>query len=120
MPDPIRLHLDADASRKALHRALLDRGHDVTRTPCDWMELDADDAIQLLRAGARGRVLFTFNIGDFMALHEENPGHRGILLAAQASWSLSSLVHSLDHFLSKAEAGEMEGRIAWLNRWKEK
>jgi hypothetical protein len=28
-----RLHLDADTSIKALHTALLRRGHDVTRTP---------------------------------------------------------------------------------------
>jgi hypothetical protein len=42
MPKP-RLHLDADTSKKALHRALLERGHDVTRTPTEWMPLDATD-----------------------------------------------------------------------------
>jgi len=40
MPEP-QLHLDADASSKALHAALVaalvERGHDVTRTPTDWM-----------------------------------------------------------------------------------
>jgi len=29
----LKLHLDADTSIKALHSALLARGHDVTRTP---------------------------------------------------------------------------------------
>ncbi len=42
-----RLHLDADVSIKALQKALLERGHDVTRTPNEWMPLDADDETQL-------------------------------------------------------------------------
>jgi len=41
--DP-RLHLDADASIKTLHAALVARGHDVTRTPNDWLAPDASDA----------------------------------------------------------------------------
>ena len=56
MPKP-RLHLDADASIKALYRALMERGHDVTRTPTDWMPLDASDESQLLGATAQGRCL---------------------------------------------------------------
>jgi hypothetical protein len=36
----LKLHLDADTSKKALHKALLDRGHDVTHTPNEWMPLD--------------------------------------------------------------------------------
>ena len=46
MPEPL-LHLDADTSIKALHQALVSRGHDVTRTPMDWMPLDASDEVQL-------------------------------------------------------------------------
>lgn len=45
MPE-IRLHLDADTSRKSLYKALLERGHDVTRTPADWIAFDADDERQ--------------------------------------------------------------------------
>ncbi|MEH1856956.1 MAG: hypothetical protein V7L21_02870 [Nostoc sp.] len=53
------LHLDADTSIKALHLALLNQGHDVTRTPTDWMPLDATDETQLLGATARRRCIFT-------------------------------------------------------------
>jgi hypothetical protein len=56
------LHLDADTSIKALQTALLSRDRDVTRTPTDWMPLDASDETQLLGATARGRCIFTFNI----------------------------------------------------------
>ncbi|UBF24233.1 hypothetical protein K9N68_21260 [Kovacikia minuta CCNUW1] len=41
-----RLHLDADASIRALHAVLVERGYDVTRTPTDWMPLDASDEAQ--------------------------------------------------------------------------
>ncbi len=88
MPKP-RLHLDADASMKALHRALIERGHDVTRTPTEWMPLDASDEAQLLGATAQGRCIFTFDVQDFMPLAQRHPNHAGIILAAQKSWTLS-------------------------------
>jgi hypothetical protein len=72
MPES-KLHLDADASIKALHVALLARGHDVTRTPADWIALDASDEEQILRATAQGRCLFTFNIRDFAVLARRFP-----------------------------------------------
>ena len=49
-----RLHLDADISQKALQAALIARGHDVTRTPNEWMPLDASDETQLLAASHAG------------------------------------------------------------------
>jgi hypothetical protein len=44
-----KLHLDADASRISLMRALLERGHDVSRTPNDWMAMDASAVKSSLR-----------------------------------------------------------------------
>jgi hypothetical protein len=117
MPEP-RLHLDADASSKALHAALVARGHDVTRTPNDWMSLDADDEQQLLGATAHGRCIFTFNIRDFMALARRYPRHAGIILAAQSSWTLSGLIEALDRLLSTTEADAWMGQVRWLNEWR--
>ena len=76
-----RLHLDANASRRSLHRALRDRGHDVTRTPTEWMARDASDAEQLLGATAQGRCLFTLNVRNYLALAQAYPHHAGIILA---------------------------------------
>jgi hypothetical protein len=117
MPRP-RLHLDADASIKALQNALLARGHDVTRTPNEWMALDASDETQLLGATAQGRCIFTFNIRDFMALAKRHPEHRGILLAAQSSWSLSALIDALDRVLSETQAEDWIGQVRWLNQFR--
>ena len=83
-----RPHIDADASYRVLEKALLERGHDVTRTPNSWMALEASDEKQLLEASARGRCIFTFNIGDFVHLAEQYPDHHGIILGHQASWTL--------------------------------
>ena len=114
-----RLHLDADTSIKALHKALRERGHDVTRTPTAWMPLDADDRTQLLGATAQGRILFTFNISDFLALAKTYPEHHGILLATQNRWTLRELVDTLDRMLSETDTDDWIGQVRWLNDWKE-
>lgn len=111
-----RLHLDADTSRKALYNALLERGHDVTRTPNDWMPDHATDERQLLGATAHGRCIFTFNIPDFVILAKLHPLHGGIILAAQAKWSLSALIDALDLLLSETDANDWPGQVRWLSR----
>lgn len=112
------LHLDADTSIKALNTALVNRGHDVTRTPTDWIALDASDEQQLLGASAQGRCIFTFNISDFLVLAQRYPNHQGIILAAQNSWNLSSLITALDNLLSVTKSEEWIGQIRWLNQWR--
>jgi len=119
MPKP-RLHLDADTSGKALHEALVERGHAVTRTPTQWMPRDASDERQLLGATAHGGCIFTFNVRDFIALAHDHPCHGGIILAAQASWTLSELIAALDHLLVETETASWMGQVRWLNEWRER
>lgn len=113
-----RLHLDADVSYRALQRVLLERGHDVTRTPCEWMPLDASDEQQLLQATARGRCILTFNIGDFMRLAQTHPAHGGIVLARQQSWNLATLITALDSLMTQTDAEDWPGCVRWLNEWR--
>jgi hypothetical protein len=113
-----RLHLDADTSIRALQQALAARGHDVTRTPADWVPLAADNTTQLLGATARGRILFTFNIRDFVALAQSYPHHAGIVLAAQRSWTLSTMIAALDTLLASTTAEEWVGQTRWLNEYR--
>jgi hypothetical protein len=112
------LHLDADTSIKALQKSLLQKGHDVTRTPNEWITFDASDETQLLMSTEKGRCIFTFNIKDFLILNQRYHHHNGIILAAQNSWSLSDLITTLDLVLSKTQAEELIGQIRWLNQWK--
>ncbi len=115
---PPKLHLDADTSIRALHKALLARGHDVTRTPTDWIAVDASDEEQLLASTAQGWCLFTFNVRDLTVLARRFPHHGGIVLAAQASWSLPDLIAALDRLLSETQADEWTGQVRWLNDWR--
>lgn len=110
-----RLHLDADASRVSLLRALLERGHDVTRTPAEWVALDATDEQQLLGATAQGRCILTFNIRDFMALAQRYPHHAGIILSTQKP--MPELLKLLDRLLSETNAKDWPGQVRWLNDW---
>lgn len=102
----------------AVHQALVSRGHDVTRTPTDWMPMEASDEVQLLEATAQGRCIFTFNIRDFLVLADRYPQHGGIILAAQSSWTISTLIAALDRLLSETQADEWIGQVRWLNQWR--
>jgi hypothetical protein len=117
MPRP-RLHLDADVSSKRLQQALLDRGHDVTRTPITWAALDDTDERQLLNAAAQGRCILTSNIKDFVRLAAHHPEHSGIILASQNRWTLPELIAALDRLLSTTEAEDLRGQVRWLNEWR--
>jgi hypothetical protein len=117
MPPP-RLHLDADASLKALQAALVAQGHDVTRPPNIWMPREAPDAAQLLGATAQGRVIFTFNVRDFPVLAQQYSQHGGVLLAAQRRWTLSSLIIALDRVLTETTTADWPGQVRWLNQWR--
>jgi len=117
MPEP-RLHLDAGTSSKALQTALIARGHDVTRTPNEWVVRDASDETQLLEVTVHGRCIFTFNVRAFVVLARRYPRHGGVILAAQTSWTLSSLIAALDCLLSETQAGDWIGQVRWLNQWR--
>ena len=114
MAEP-HLHLDADASIKALVNALLAHGHDVTRTPNEWMPADASDREQLLGATVQGRIIFTFNVRDFLVLSKKHPKHTGVLLATQSGWSLAELTAGLDRALSETDEKDWRGQVRWLS-----
>ena len=111
----VHLHLDADASIKALVNTLQAHGHNVTRTPNDWMPADASDREQLLGATAQGRVIFTFNVRDFLVLAKKHPKHAGILLTTQSRWSLADLTDAIDNALSNTDEKDWRGQVRWLN-----
>ncbi len=114
MTEP-RLHLDADTSNAKLADALRKRGHDVSRTPNEWIPLDAHDDEQLLGATAQGRIIFTFNARDFIPLAKRYPHHAGIILSSQRP--MPELLEALDALLSETEAEYWPGQVRWLTDW---
>ena len=80
----IRLYLDEDAMDSDLVRALRLHGIDVV-TALDLGLTESTDEAHLECAISDGRVLYSFNVGDFMALHANlqtaGKSHPGIILA---------------------------------------
>jgi len=118
MSKKLHLHLDADTSSKALYNALWERGHDVTRTPNEWMPFDARDELQLLGATAQGRAIFTYNIRDVIVLGRHYPHYAGIILTRQGSMTLSEIINALDWVLRETGSDEWIGQTRWLNEWR--
>ncbi|MFH1634717.1 MAG: DUF5615 family PIN-like protein [Chloroflexota bacterium] len=96
----------------------MERGHDITRTPNDWMRRNASDERQLLGVTAQGRCISTFNIRDFVALSKQYTHHGGVILAAQSSWSFSELIEALSRLLIETGAEDWIGQVRWLNDWR--
>jgi hypothetical protein len=97
---------------------LIQRGHDVTRTPNPWIGENASDLEQLLAATAQGRVIFTFNMRDFVPLTRRFPAYGGVILAAQSRWRFPDLIGALDRSLTESESDALRGQVRWLNDWR--
>jgi len=109
-----KLHLDMDTSRRDLHRALVTRGYDVTRTPNPEITEDASDEYQLLWATSHNRIIFTFNIKDYLNLAKKHPSHGGIILANQKTTSPDKMISELSRVIEENSAGNWTGVVRLL------
>jgi uncharacterized protein with PIN domain len=66
----LHLYFDEDSMRRSLVRALRARGVDVI-TALDAEMIEREDAEHLDYATEQGRVLCSFNVGDFCRLHSD-------------------------------------------------
>lgn len=113
----LKLHLDMDTSRKDLYKVLLERGYDVTRTPNAEIPEDASDETQLLWATSHQRVIFTFNIKDFVNLSKKHPFHGGVLLANQSTTTIHLLIQILSKIMDESSNEEWVGQVRWIQEW---
>jgi hypothetical protein len=110
----LRLFLDEDV-HLALAGALRKRGYD-TRHTGEEGRLGMPDREQLEFAAEEGRCLVTFNVGDFVQLHNDwmqsGRGHAGIIVSKQlpVGESLRRLLVLLQH----ENAASMKGQLRFL------
>lgn len=101
-----------------LIKALTARGVDV-ESALEADMIDRSDAEHLDYATRRGRVLFSFNVGDFYRLHNvyltEGRPHSGIVVSRQQRYSVGELMRRLLHLVSTRTPTEMENRIEFLS-----
>ena len=116
----IRLYLDEDSTRRALVRALHTRGVDVI-TARDAGMIERRDEEQLEYAAAHGRVLYSFNVGDFWRLHSaflmQGKSHAGIVLARQQHYSVGEQMRRLLKLVATKSAEEMTNQVEFLSTW---
>ena len=110
-----KLHLDEDASWDALYHALTSNGHDVTRTPNEWIKKKSSDEEQLQKASEHGRSVFSFNAKHFLQIAKKSPQHKGIIVSKRKSFSV--ILKALNRFFNESSAEEMEDQVRWLSDW---
>ncbi len=111
----LKLYFDENVP-EAIAAAVRLRGYDVT-TVRDAERKAASDLDQLRYASLQKRVLFTFNVADFVKLHDElmtaGRHHSGILLSKQLPVGI--VVKRLLKLLSRLHVDKIENNILWLN-----
>ena len=113
-----RLHLNEHLSPR-LAEELRRYGFDVISSQKADMLTTPDDE-QLAFAASEGRAIVTFNVSDFMALHEqylaENKTHYGIICSSREA--VNVLFHRLLRLLNSVSAEELKNQVRWLNEFK--
>lgn len=116
----IRLYFDEDAMDADLVHALRIRGVDVTSALEQGM-IRRSDADHLEFAALQGRVLYSFNVGDFQRLHSEyltqGKHHSGVILGQQQRYSLGEQMRRLLKIIARISDEEMSDRVVFLSSW---
>jgi hypothetical protein len=113
--------LDEDAGQHSLLTALRLRGVDVTSAQEVGL-IAATDEQQIEWCQGQGRVLFTYNVRDFYALHssiiKSGEQHAGIVLAVQQRYSIGEHLRRLVRLIALKSAEEMTNCVEFLSSWK--
>lgn len=80
-----------------------------------------EDDEQLAFASSLGRVLYSYNVGDYLRVHSDwltkGRSHSGIVLARQQTSSIGEELRCLLRLIAVTPAEEMENRISFLSDW---
>jgi hypothetical protein len=112
--------MDEDAMIKDLVIALRTRNVDVFTV--DEAELRGrSDEQQLRYATEQGRVIYSFNVGHYAALHtlflQQGLHHAGILLAPNSRWSVGEQTRRIMALLDYVSAEDMQDALEYLGSW---
>src|SRR4051812_40498434 len=106
----IRLYFDEDSMDHELVLALRGRGVDVLTTLEAGM-LARSDEEHLAFAATQGRVLYSFNVAHFCALHAAwlsgGRSHAGLILGQQQHFSIGEQIRRLLKMIGRRTAEQM-------------
>jgi hypothetical protein len=116
----IRLYVDEDAMDGDVVRGLRSRGIDVITATEAEMIRRADDE-HLAYAAGQGRVLYSFNVGDFHQIHSDwiaaGRSHAGIVLSQQKRYTTGEQIRRLIRLIGSLTGEAMRNREEFLGRW---
>ncbi len=117
-PDPPKLYLNEHLSPR-LAVQLRRYGFDALSSH-EAERLSDRDEDQLAFAASQQRALVTFNVGDFVRLHQQYVAdgrpHWGIILSTEES--ISVLLHRLLRLLNSVTMEELKNQVRWLNEFR--
>jgi hypothetical protein len=103
-----------------LVQALRLRGVDVETALEAGMTNHPDDE-HLAHASAAGRVIYTFNVGDFMRLHGEytaaGKAHASIIFGDQQRYGVGEQMRRLRRITAIRSAEAMQNSYEFLSAW---
>jgi hypothetical protein len=115
-----QLYIDEDSMDRDLVRALRARGMDVV-TAQEVGMIGRSDEEHWLFATSQGRVLYSFNRGDFFRLHSqyvaEGKPHAGMVLARQQHYSVGDQMRRLLKVMALKSAADMRDHVEFLSAW---
>lgn len=116
----IRLYVDEDTMDDELMEAL--RTHNIDAISVrDVSRQGHSDEQQLLYATEQGRVLYGFNVKDYVVLHsrflEQGLSHAGILLAHKHRYSIGEQMRRIVRLAETLSVEEMQNRLEYLGSW---
>jgi hypothetical protein len=101
---------------KALVSALRARGLDMLAAhEADMIE--RQDEAHLAFAAREGRVLYSFNVGDYCRLQAQGRSHAGLILAQQQRYPVGDQMRRLLRIVAAKSAEDMRNRIEFLSAW---
>ena len=116
----IRYHLDEDAGQLGLIAALSLRGVDVTSSQQEGLAGMPDQTL-LEWCMRERRVLYTFNVRHFSALHKQfaknGIDHAGIVIALQQHYSIGEQMRRLLRIAANKSAEDMKNNLEFLSAW---
>jgi len=116
----IRLYFDEDSQDGDVVRAVRSRGLNALTANEAGMRHRLDEE-HLDFATAQGRVLYSFNVGDFCRIHTEcivsNKSHAGIILAPQQRYSVGEQMRRLMRIVNARTAEQMVDQLEFLSNW---
>ena len=118
LPNALRLYLNEHLSPR-LAAQLRRYGFDVTDSQESRM-LSRDEGEQLTLEVSEQRAIVTFNVSDFVGLHDQyieaGREHWGIILSTEES--IGVLLHRLLRLVYVVSPDELKNQIRWLNDFK--